>query len=283
MSETVRFFLLQLSLISVVLILHTYLGLHIIRRTLVFSDLALDQLAALGAIVGTMLNIEYGTPYSYVISLGAVLIGALLLAVIKPKNLTIPREAVIGIIYALTLIACLMLTDRLPQGDALLSKTLSGYMAWINWTLVGVTAAVYILLLIFHYMFRKQFISLVDKPGELKNVGLWDFLFFATQGIITVLIVPIAGVFLAYVFLMIPAAIAAMFTRKWVLGVLLGWGIGMLACTLGLTASFQYDWPYSPSLVLALGCFFIGAIVVRCLIPKNNTSLPESASSCPNT
>ena len=280
MSETVRFFLVQLSLISVVLIQHTYLGLHIIRRTLVFSDLALDQLAALGAIVGTMLNIEYGTPYSYVISLAAVLIGAVLLAVIKPKNLAIPREAVIGIIYALTLIACLMLTDRLPQGDALLSKTLSGYMAWVNWTLVGVTAAVYILLLIFHYIFRKQFISLVDNPGELKNVGLWDFLFFATQGIITVLIVPIAGVFLAYVFLMIPAAIAAMFTRKWIVGILLGWGIGMLACTLGLTASFHYDWPYSPSLVLALGNAFLVAVVIRCVLPHKNISLTESSALC---
>jgi zinc/manganese transport system permease protein len=280
MSETVRFFLVQLSLISVVLILHTYLGMHIIRRVLVFSDLALDQLAALGAIVGTMLNIEYGTPYSYGISLAAVLIGAVLLAVIKPKNLAIPREAVIGIIYALTLIACLMVTDRLPQGDALLTKTLSGYMAWVNWTLVGVTAVVYILLLIFHYLFRKQFISLVDNPGEIKNTALWDFLFFATQGIITVLIVPIAGVFLAYVFLMIPAAIAAMFTRKWVLGVLLGWGVGMLACTLGLTASFHYDWPYSPSLVLALGAFFLGAFVIRCVLPHKNISLTENSPLC---
>jgi len=283
MSETTRFFLVQLSLISVVLILHTYLGLHIIRRTLVFSDLALDQLAALGAIVGTMLNIEYGTPFSYVISLGAVLIGALLLSVIKPKNPAIPREAVIGIIYALTLIACLMLTDRLPQGDALLTKTLSGYMAWVNWNLVSVTAAVYVLLLIFHYLFRKQFISLVDNPGGINHTALWDFLFFATQGVITVLIVPIAGVFLAYVFLMIPAAIAAMFTRKWVLGVLLGWGFGMLACTLGLTASFHYDWPYSPSLVLALGCFFIGAIAIRCVLPPKNVSLAENSSLCQNT
>jgi zinc/manganese transport system permease protein len=278
MSETVRFFLLQLSLISVVLILHTYLGLHIIRRVLVFSDLALDQLAALGAIVGTMLNIEYGTPFSYVISLGAVLIGALLLAVIKPKNLAIPREAVIGIIYALTMIACLMLTDRLPQGDALLTKTLSGYMAWVNWNLVAVTAAVYILLMLFHYRFRKQFISLAEDPGGMQNTALWDFLFFATQGIITVLIVPIAGVFLAYVFLMIPAAIAAMFTRKWILGVLLGWGIGMLACTLGLTASFYYDWPYSPTLVLALGAFFLGAVVFRCVLPNKNHSLTENST-----
>ena len=283
MSETTRFFLLQLCLISVVLILHTYLGLHIIRRVLIFSDLALDQLAALGAIVGTLLNVKYGTPFSYVISLGAVLIGALLLAVIKPKNRAIPREDVIGIIYALTLIACLMLTDRLPQGDALLTKTLSGYMAWVNWTLVAVTATVYLLLLLAHVLFRKQFIALVDNPDGINNPPLWDFLFFATQGVITVLIVPIAGVFLAYVFLMIPAAIAAMFTRKWILGVLLGWGIGMLACTLGLTASFHYDWPYSPTLVLALGGAFLAAIVIRCAMPNKNIQLTQNDPLCQNT
>ena len=105
MSETLRFFVLQTALLSVVLVLHTYLGLHVIRRTLIFSDLVLDQLAAFGALVGIALSVEYGTSGSYLISFVAVLFGALVLALIKPKNPLIPREAVIGIIYALALVA----------------------------------------------------------------------------------------------------------------------------------------------------------------------------------
>ena len=96
-SEIVRFFSVQIALIAVVLILHTYIGLHIIRRTLIFSDLVLDQLAAFGAMAGIGLGIEYGTFASYISSMVVVLFGALLLALIKPRSRAVPREAVIGI------------------------------------------------------------------------------------------------------------------------------------------------------------------------------------------
>ncbi|MFC1782565.1 metal ABC transporter permease [Planctomycetota bacterium] len=281
MSDAVRFFLLQLTLIGVVLIMHTYLGLHIIRRVLVFSDLALAQLAALGALVGVLLvhkcpdlvdkynlDLAYGSMGSYVLSLFTVLAGALVLALVKPKARLIPREAVIGITYALALIASLMVTDKYPGGDADMLKTLTGYMAWVNWKLVGVTVSVYIALLILHYIFRKQFIAITDNPQQAKNIKFWDFLFFATQGIITVLIVPVAGVFLAFVFLMLPATVAVMFTKKWGAGLLLGWLVGFVACTLGLSLSYRIDWPYGPSLVLSMGIFFFAAILIRSRMNK---------------
>jgi len=149
-SEVVRFFSVQIALIAVVLILHTYIGLHIIRRTLIFSDLVLDQLAAFGAMAGIALGIEYGTFGSYLSSMVAVLFGALLLAVIKPKSRAIPREAVIGIMYAMALVASLLLGDKLCGGGAYVTKTLAGSMLWVTWPLVSITTVVYILILIFH-------------------------------------------------------------------------------------------------------------------------------------
>lgn len=265
MPEELGLFARQLSLIAVVLVLHTYLGLHIIRRTLIFSDLVLDQLAAFGALVGVALHIHYGSPLSYLLAMVAVLFGALLLAVIKPKSREIPREAVIGILYALALVVSLLLTDKLPSGDMYVEKTLTGYLSWVSWPLVIVTIIVYLALLLFHYQYRHKFIALAENPQTLASEKLWDFLFFTTQGIITVLIVPIAGVLLAYAFLMIPAAIAAMFTRKWASAVIIGWSIGFLACIAGLFSSYVFSFPYGPSLVLALGVFFIGAIAVRSL------------------
>ena len=150
MPEILRFFSVQITLLAVVLILHTYIGLHIIRRTLVFSDLVLDQLAAFGALVGIGLGIEYGTAQSYSVSLVAVLFGALMLAVIKSRNRLIPREAIIGIMYALALVASLLVGDKLPGGDAYVTKTLSGSMLWVAWPLVCVTVAVYIIMIMFH-------------------------------------------------------------------------------------------------------------------------------------
>jgi zinc/manganese transport system permease protein len=262
-TEMIRFFSAQIALIAVVLILHTYIGLHIIRRTLIFSDLVLDQLAAFGALAAIGLGIEYGTAQSYAASMVTVLFGALLLALIKPKRKAIPREAVIGIMYALALVASLLLGDKLRGGEAYVTKTLSGAMLWVTWPLVCVTTVTYILLLLFHCKFRRKFIQLAENPEMVGNEKFWDFLLFTTQGIITVLIVPIAGVLLAYAFLMIPAAIAAMFTKRWAVAVIIGWSAGFVACLIGLCSSYFFDLPYGPSLVLSMGLFFICAIVIR--------------------
>ena len=126
MSETIQFFLLQISLLAVVLLLHTYIGLHVVRRTLIFSDLVLDQLAAFGLLVGIGLGIQYGTTRSYLMSLITVLIGAVLLSVVKPRRRQIPREAVIGIMYAMALVASLLLGDKLCRNECALCKDIAG-------------------------------------------------------------------------------------------------------------------------------------------------------------
>jgi zinc/manganese transport system permease protein len=262
--ETIQFFSVQIALIAIVLVLHTYIGLHIIRRTLIFSDLVLDQLAAFGALAAVGLGIEYGTMRSYAASMMAVLVGAMLLTLIKPKRQAIPREAIIGIMYALSLVACLLLADKIRGGEVYVTKTLSGSMLWVTWPLVCVTAVTYILLL----LFRLKFIRLAENPQGMNSERLWDFLLFTTQGIITVLIVPIAGVLLAYAFLMIPAAVAAMFTRKWAGAVVIGWSVGFAACLAGLCSSYFLNMPYGPTLVLCLGLVFVCAAVLRAVLNR---------------
>jgi zinc/manganese transport system permease protein len=109
-------------------------------------------------------------------------------------------------------------------------------------------------------------IRITESNENVPDRMLWDFLFFLSQGIITILIVPVAGVLLAYGFLMIPAAIGVIFTRRWPLGLLIGWTSGMAACLLGLFFSYGSDSPYGPSLVLAMGLFFLVALAVRGLL-----------------
>jgi zinc/manganese transport system permease protein len=268
MSETLAFFVLQATLIAVVLVLHTYMGLHIIRRTIIFCDLVLAQQAALGALVGIALGVKYATGGSYLISLATVLAGSVLLAVVKPGNRQIPREAVIGIMFAMALVASLLVGDKLQGGGAYVTKTLSGSMLWVSWRLVGVTVAVYVALIAFHYRFRAKFIGLSEAPELVKNHEFWDFLFFATQGLITVMVVPIAGVLLAYSFLMIPASIAALYSKSWIPAVAIGWSVGMAACLIGLFVSYYGDLPYGPTLVLSLGTFFLAAVVIRSARPS---------------
>jgi zinc/manganese transport system permease protein len=280
MSPTLEFFCLQASLLAVVLVLHTYLGLHIIRRTLIFSDLVLDQLAALGALVGLAVGLGYGATGSYLVSLVAVLVGAMLLAVIRPRSSRIPREAVIGVLYALALVATLLLGDKLPGGTDSVTKTLVGSMLWVTWPLVGVTALVYAGLAVFHYVYRHRIIALTRGVGTTRD-AFWDFLFFATQGVITVLIVPIAGVLLAFSLLMIPAATAALFRSDWGKATALGWTVGFVACMAGAAVSHAGNLPYGPTLVLALGVAFGVALVIRVLCPCGSSPRDRTSDALP--
>ena len=265
MLETIDFLSIQIVLLFVVTSVHTYLGLHVIRRGIVFSDLSLDQLAAFGVIVGIGLGIQGGSTGSYLVSFVAVLGGSVLLAYVKPKNANIPHEAVIGVIYGLALVASIMVADKIPGGLAYVTQTLAGVMLWVSWPLVIVTVAVYAVLALFHYRFRDRFIAITESTGHVQNENSWDLLFFISLGIITVLIVPIAGVLLAYAFLMIPAAIATLFTREWGKALRIGWSVGFIASLVGLFSSYSFDLPYGPTLVLALGACFMGSLAVRCL------------------
>ena len=271
MHSFIDFVSIQVILLAVVLSVHTYLGLHIIRRGIIFSDLSLDQLAAFGVIVGIGAGIDGGTTGSYIISFAAVLVGAVLLAVVKPKSKSIPREAVIGIIYCLALVASFMVADKISGGMSYVTQTLSGCMLWVTWPLVWVTVGAYILISIFHYLYRGKIIAITEQE-DVEHENFWDLLFFITQGIITVLIVPIAGVLLAYSFLMIPAAIGTLFTRGWSQGLIIGWTAGFAASLIGLLFSYFFHLPYGPSLVLALGTFFFGALIFRVLVPGEETA-----------
>ena len=279
MNPITDFFVMQVSLIAVVLVLHTYIGLHIIRRGIIFSDLALDQLAAFGLVVGIAWGIKYGTPLSYVLACAATLIGCVLLAVLRPKNKQIPREAVIGILYGMALVASLLLADKLHEGGSFFSATLVGSMLWISWPLVWVTMGVYVGLTVLHILCRRQILRLTEDSGAWPRRAAWDFMFFVTQGIITILIVPVAGVLLAYGFLMIPAAIGAMFSRRWMPALLIGWGAGFVACVLGIVGSYKTDSPYGPSLMLSMGLFFVLALVVSTFRKRPKTVPMENLSN----
>ena len=270
MLGTLDFLSIQIVLLFVVTSVHTYLGLHVIRRGIVFSDLSLDQLAAFGVIVGIGLGIQGGSTGSYLVSFVAVLGGSFLLAYVKPKNVNIPHEAVIGIIYGLALVASIMVADKISGGLAYVTQTLAGVMLWVSWPLVIVTVVVYAVLAIFHYRFREKFISITERRRDLPNENSWDLLFFVSLGIITVLIVPIAGVLLAYAFLMIPAAIATLFTSEWGKALRIGWGVGFITSLIGLFSSYSFDLPYGPTLVLTLGLFFMGALALRCLLRRGD-------------
>jgi zinc/manganese transport system permease protein len=269
------FISIQIILLAVVVTVHTYLGLHVIRRGIVFSDLSLDQLAALGMIIGITVNIPENSVLSYLISFALVLAGAFILAYLKPKDKRVPHEALIGILYGLALAASIIVAYSTLGGMGSVKSSLEGCIGWTTWPLVYMTVIVYVILGVFHYKVKDRIIAITDNAGKgthgvVRNEKIWDLFFFISLGIITVLIVPIAGVLLAYGFLMIPAATAALFTKRWSSGLGIGWAVGFIASVTGLLAAYFGKLSYGPTLILSMGSFFIIALIIKSIFPKLN-------------
>src|SRR5947208_15770998 len=83
--------------------IHAYLGVHVVERGVIFVDLSLAQIAALGATIALLLPISGGdahAPVVYWVSLGFTFLGALVFSTIRGHRARIPQEAIIGICYA---------------------------------------------------------------------------------------------------------------------------------------------------------------------------------------
>ena len=101
MLETIKFLIPPFIASFIIVGMHAYLGIHVIKRGIIFVDLAFAQLAALGAIVSLFWGLSTKSTYNYLLSFGFILIGSIIFSFVKSKNKQIPKEAIIGIVYGL--------------------------------------------------------------------------------------------------------------------------------------------------------------------------------------
>ena len=177
--------------------IHAYLGLHVVERGVIFVDLSLAQIASLGAAIGVFIGLEPHDPSIYWLSLGFTLIGALIFALIKGQEADIPQEAIIGISYAVASAAVILVMSQSTGESEHLRDMLVGNILSVQWTEVWITAAVYVVIGVFHYVYRKRFLEIsLDAAGAAArgiSVRFWDFLFYASFGIVVTRSVAIAG------------------------------------------------------------------------------------------
>ncbi|MBN2801483.1 MAG: metal ABC transporter permease [Deltaproteobacteria bacterium] len=237
--------------------IHSYLGIHVIKRKVIFVDLALAQIAALGAIVALVIGLAPHTLGSYIFSLLFTFLGAAIFSITRLRKTKIPQEAIIGLVYAMAAAVSILIIDRAPHGAEHIKEILTGSILWVKWQTVAVAAFIYLLVGIFHFIFRDKFMLISqnseDAYGKGINVKLWDFLFYISFGLVITLSVNTAGVLLVFVFLVVPAIIAIMFTDNLFYQLLIGWGTGTLVSLMGLTASYAYDFPTGPMVVAVYG------------------------------
>jgi zinc/manganese transport system permease protein len=237
-----------------------YYGIHVVRREIIFVDLALAQVATLGTCVCLYLGHEADDPHNFYWSLGFTLAGALVFTFTRPthnQKARVPQEALIGIVYVVAAAAGILLLSKSPHGKEELQKTLVGDLLTVDKNQIWKTAGLYAVIGFVHFIFRKQFIALSFNHAEADSSSLkvraWDFLFYALFGLIVTSFVQIGGVLLVFSYLIVPAVCAAFLSRSLPVQLAIGWVTATVASLGGLYASYALDVPTGAAIVCTLG------------------------------
>src|SRR5690349_13540673 len=253
--------------------IHAYLGVHVVERGVIFVDLALAQIAALGATVAILAGMDPHGRGSYWISLAFTFLGAGIFALVRAHRGRIPLEAFIGITYAVASAAAILAMSKATGETEHLKDMLVGNILAVSRQEVLRTAALYGAIGLFHYIFRRKFLLISTDPRAAEeegiSIGLWDFLFYASFGFVVTSSVAIAGVLLVFCYLVVPSVGAMLFADKIGPRLAIGWTMGTLVSALGCYFSVSLDMPTGATIVCTFGAVLLVMFVVRQLLFRN--------------
>src|SRR5881392_3977691 len=247
--------------------IHAYLGVHVVERGVIFVDLALAQIAALGATVAIVIGMDPHGHGSYWISLAFTFLGAGIFAFARSSRGHIPQEAFIGIAYAVASATAILLMSKATGETEHLKDMLVGNILAVSKAEVIKTAILYAAVGLFHFIFRKKFllISMNHEKAEALglNVRFWDFLFYASFGFVVTSSVAIAGVLLVFCYLIVPSVAAMLYPKSVGRRLAIGWTMGTIVSALGVYLSLKLDLPTGATIVCTFGIVLALMAAVR--------------------
>lgn len=235
-----------------------YYGLHIVRREIIFVDLALAQVAALGICVSILFKNDAHDWQTYAWSFAFTLIGAAIFTLTRRLDRHVPQEALIGIVYVVAAAIGILLLNQSPNGSEELKETLVGDLLLVQRPeQVFKPFALYLAIAVAHFVFRKKFLMITFEPeravAEKISIRGWDFLFYALFGLVVTSFVQIGGVLMIFSYLIVPAVCANFLAESLGARLVLGQAVAVLASVIGLYASFKFNWPTGAAIICALG------------------------------
>jgi zinc/manganese transport system permease protein len=256
--------------------IHAYLGVHVVERGVIFVDLSLAQIAALGATMALFLPGSTGDPHAasvYWTSLGFTFIGAAIFSFVRVRRSRIPQEAIIGISYAVASAAAILAMSKSTSQAEHLKDMLVGNIIAVSWGEVFKTAALYGAVGLFHFIFRRQFLAISMHHDEPERTGLnvrfWDFLFYASFGFVVTSSVAIAGVLLVFCYLIVPSVAAMLYAESIGRRLAIGWSMGTVVSAAGVYLSLVLDLPTGATIVCTFGVALILMWLVRPVLRRD--------------
>ncbi len=237
----------------------SYFGNHILSRGIIFIDIAVAQIAALGTMMGLLLGFAQESFSVELSSYVFTVIVISLFALTKFKRQRISQEAIIGIIYCLGLGLALLLAEKIPGSSNYITKTITGNILWVTWKQVLYSFLLFTAIGVIHFFFRKYFTRISDYctkavlPYPMKKIRQYELIFYITFGIVIVKAVPIAGIFLVFILLVAPTAAVTLFTNNWKKRFIWSWVIGFLGSVIGVYLSYTLNISNGPTIVCLLG------------------------------
>ncbi len=253
--------------------IHAYLGVHVVERGVIFVDLSLAQIAALGTTIAYLAGHDLHSNVTYFWSLGFTILGAAIFAFTRVHGETrIPQEAIIGIVYAVSAAAAILAMSKAPEGTEHLKDMLVGNILTVSKFTVAKTAALYAIVGLFHYVFRKKFLA-ISMGEQIPRIKLWDFLFYTSFGFVVTSSVAIAGVLLVFSYLIVPSVAAMLFASSIGKRLAIGWTMGAVVSAIGIMISFQADLPTGATIVCTFGIALLLLAIIWRLTRRSGTAL----------
>jgi zinc/manganese transport system permease protein len=247
--------------------IHAYLGVHVVERGVIFVDLALAQIAALGATIAILIGMDPHGRGAYFLSLGFTFLGAAIFSLARTRRGHIPQEAFIGIAYAVASATAILAMSKATGETEHLKDMLVGNILAVSRAEVAKTAILYGVIGLFHYIFRRKFLMISTDPAQAEasglNIRFWDFLFYASFGFVVTSSVAIAGVLLVFCYLIVPSVGAMLFAGKIGRRLAIGWTMGTLVSALGVYFSVLLDLPTGATIVCTFGAVLILMFLVH--------------------
>lgn len=254
--EVIGFLFYPFLACLLLILIHTYFGIHILQRGIIFVDLALAQFIS----IGIAFSFLFGEEHSTLLALVFAMIGAFILSLSKRLLRLVNIEAFIGVLYIFSLSSAILILDRSPHGLEEFKTILNGNIIWVTPHDVLTTFYVYGAVGLLHFIFRRQFLAL---SYEKKGSAFFEFLFFVSFAVVLVKSVKMAGILQVFSFLVIPALIGRLYTQKPFIILLTGWIVGLVITIAGIALSYKLDAPTAPVIVAGLASVFFLLLILK--------------------